>query len=70
MELCSPKIKIFQEKFPSSKNKKKTLQNSFLYFGKWNFLGPSLKTFFLYFRRVFLKKEFLYFSISSNSFVF
>ena len=49
------KFFIFQEtetrsNFPSSKYKKNPLLKSFLYFGKWNFLAPSLKN-FLYFRK-------------------
>ena len=49
MELSSPKIK----KFLSSRNRKNLLCKNFLYFRKWNFLAPSLKTlnFVLYFRR-------------------
>ena len=49
MELSSPKIK----KFLSSRNRKNLLRKNFLYFRKWNFLPPSLKTlkFFLNFRR-------------------
>ena len=35
--------------FPNSKYKKNPLLKSFLYFGKWNFLAPSLKN-LLYFR--------------------
>ena len=48
--------------FPSSKKKKqkekkkKTLLKNFLYFRKWNFLVPRLKT-FLYFRRELTKSE-------------
>ena len=35
--------------FPSSKNKKSLSEKTLLYFGKWDFLTPSLKN-FLYFR--------------------
>ena len=34
MDLYSPNTKKFQEKASG-------LENIFLYFGKWNFLGPS-----------------------------
>ena len=34
----------FREKFSKFKKlKKQTLKKNFLYFGKWNFLAPSLK---------------------------
>ena len=42
--------------FQVRENKRKLLLKSFLYFGKWNFLAPSLKT-FLYFRRELAKAE-------------
>ena len=37
MDLYSPNTKKFQEKASR-------LENIFLYFGKWNFLGPSSYT--------------------------
>ena len=40
--------------FTSSKNEKNSFLNSFLYFGKWNFLATSLKN-FLYFRKELTK---------------
>ena len=39
----------------------------FLYFGKWNFLAPSLKL-FLYFRRELAKPEKKYYFISFHIF--
>ena len=36
--------------FPSLKSKKNPLFKSFLYFGKWNFLAPSLKNFSCFMR--------------------
>ena len=42
--------------FLSSKDKKNPLLNNFLYFGKWNFLAPSLKSSY-----TVSKKKLLYF---------
>ena len=59
------KFFIFQEtelsyssgsNFQSLKSKKNPLLKNFSYFGKWNFLAPSLKN-FLYFRRELAKPE-------------
>ena len=46
----------FRREFSSQKNKKKTLLKCFLYFGKWNFLAPSLKNSF-YFRKELIEPE-------------
>ena len=54
MEFSSPKIKkIFM--LHKKNYEKNPLQESLLYFGKWNFLTPRLKIFFY-----FLKKSFSY----------
>ena len=55
VELSSPKNKKFQEDTFRTQKIKDPLQKKFLYFVKWNFLAPSLKSSYIF--RFCLSKE-------------
>ena len=55
MELSRPKTKKFQKGIFQLKNtKKKNALKNFLYFRKWNYLGPSLRNSYIFLKTIFI----------------